>query len=156
MGMAENNPHGANQYQSDPRQTNFLARYMNPDSETYSNALQSALAAGYAQEYAENILNLRPTWLSDAMESLIDTKRLKKAEAVLDRILNEEPVDAQGGRDNQLLKTQADVGKFFAKTLNKKKYSERIEQTGADGKDLIPDQTSIKIAEAAISSYLQK
>ena len=42
----------------DPRQTAFLTYYLDPKSETFSNALQSGLKAGYKQEYAENILNI--------------------------------------------------------------------------------------------------
>ena len=50
----------ANQYSVDPRQLNFLANYLDKDSETYANCLQSALKAGYAREYAENLMNLMP------------------------------------------------------------------------------------------------
>ena len=60
----------------DPRQTNFLAYFLDPKSATYSNALQSALKAGYAQEYAESMLYQLPDWLS---ENLGDVKRLLKA-----------------------------------------------------------------------------
>lgn len=43
-----------------PQQELFLERYTNPKSPTFSNALQSALEAGYKQEYAENITTLMP------------------------------------------------------------------------------------------------
>ena len=108
-----------------PQQELFLASYTNPKSDTFSNALQSALKAGYTQEYSESITAQMPDWLS---ENLGDMKRLRKAEKVLDNILELAPVDSEGKVDNALLKTQADVGKFFAKTLDKKKYSERVEQ----------------------------
>ena len=40
-----------NQYKPDPRQALFLKHYLDPKSPTFSNALQSALKAGYEQEY---------------------------------------------------------------------------------------------------------
>ena len=52
-----------------PRQILFLKGYLDPKSETFSNALQSALKAGFTQEYAENITNLMPNWLSEAIGS---------------------------------------------------------------------------------------
>jgi len=33
-----------------PQQKQFLENYLNPESETWGNALQSALKAGYKQE----------------------------------------------------------------------------------------------------------
>jgi len=124
------NPQGFNQHVPDPRQANFLANYLSMDSETYSNALQSALRAGYAQEYAESITAQMPTWL---LESLGKNKRLNKAEKVIDKILDLEPLDEEGKLDNQALKTQADIAKFIASTVGKKDYSTRSEHTGKDG-----------------------
>lgn len=128
-----NNPNGANQYVPDPRQSNFLANYLDINSETYSNALQSALRAGYSQEYAENITSTMPVWLSESMGK---NKRLQKAEKILDRILELDALDEAGNLDNQALKTQADIAKFIASTVGKKDYSTRSEVTGKDGKDL--------------------
>lgn len=68
----------------DPRQSLFLSIYMDPKSPTFSNALQSALRAGYSQEYAENITAQMPVWLS---ENLGKEKRVHLAEAHLDEIL---------------------------------------------------------------------
>lgn len=118
-----NNPYGANQYQVDPRQAKFLANYLDINSKTYSNCLQSALDAGFSQEYAENLLNLMPKWLSESMDSMLDIKRLIKAEKVLDKVLEMDAVDQEGKLDNQLLKTQTDVAKFVGSTIGKKKYS---------------------------------
>lgn len=41
------NPNGANQYLLDPRQIKCWEYYTNPKSETFSNAYQSAIRAGY-------------------------------------------------------------------------------------------------------------
>ena len=121
--MASQNPHGANQYQPDPRQSLFLAHYLDPKSETFSNALQSALKAGYSQETSESITSNMPTWLS---ESLGDNLLIKKAEENLLYFLTETKDE----------KIKQDTTKFVAERLNKKKYSTRSELTGADGKDL--------------------
>lgn len=123
----------ANQYESDPRQSLFLAYYLDPKSETFSNALQSALKAGYSQEYAESLTYQLPDWLS---ESLGDNKRLQKAEKKLDEILEMPAVDQEGRVDNALISNQVKVATLYAKGLGKHKYSERTEHTGANGKDL--------------------
>lgn len=49
---------------TDPRQIAFLSGFLDPGSPTYSNALQSAIAAGFSETYADNILHLMPDWLS--------------------------------------------------------------------------------------------
>ncbi len=124
-----------NQYKADPRQSLFLQYYLDIKSTTFSNALQSALKAGYEQEYAENITGQMPEWLS---ENLGKNKRLERAEKKIDEILDYN-AQTENGLDNTLLKTQADVSKFIASTIGKDKgYSTRQEHTGADGKDLIP------------------
>src|SRR5438132_6130451 len=79
------NPNGANQYQPDPRQALFLSYYLDPASETFSNALQSALKAGYQQEYAESITAKSTAWLA---ESVGDQFMLSKAERNLDKFLD--------------------------------------------------------------------
>lgn len=107
-----------------PQQENFLAYYTDPRSETFSNALQSALKAGFAQEYAENITSLMPDWLS---ESLGDLSRLRRAEKRLDQILDLEPVDSEGKIDNGLIANQMKAINLVAKGIGKSKYSERTD-----------------------------
>ncbi len=124
----------ANQHQPDPRQSLFLTSYLDPKSKTFSNALQSALAAGYSQEYAENIMALLPDWLSEAIG---DNELLAKAEKRLKQILDFEPVDEQGKIDSALLANQMKAINLVAKGLGKAKYSERVEQTGANGQPLV-------------------
>ena len=43
--------------QPDPRQATFLAYYLNPKSDTFSNAYQSGIKAGYSEEYSKVILS---------------------------------------------------------------------------------------------------
>lgn len=62
------NPNKVNQYtEPDPRQALFLAGYMDPNSPTFSNAYQSAVAAKYSEEYAKVITAQLPDWLSESL-----------------------------------------------------------------------------------------
>lgn len=107
-----------------PKQVLFLSNYNNPKSETFGNALQSALSAGYAREYAESIMSKNLDWMA---ENVGRRKRiLEKAEKNLETLL-----------DSEDEKVQADMTKFVAKTLGKNDgYSDRTEITGKDGKEL--------------------
>lgn len=112
----------------DDRQLKFLEYYLNPKSETYTNALQSALKAGFTQKYAENITTLMPEWLGEAMGK---EKRLAKAEKVFDECL-----ELEAGKDSGLLKIKQDTAKFLAETIGKDKgYTKRGELTGKDGQE---------------------
>lgn len=46
-----------------PQQILFLSCYTNPKSETFGNAVQSSLKAGYTESYANNITHSMPEWL---------------------------------------------------------------------------------------------
>lgn len=122
--MAKQNPNKANQYKVDPRQALFLQYYIDPKSETFSNAYQSAKKAGYEEEYAQNITGQMPTWLS---ESIRDRYLIDKAEQNLKEFLEQ----------NEDIKVKADITKFVAERLNKKKYSARQEITGEDGTQIV-------------------
>lgn len=113
-----------------PQQEAFLSYYTNPNSDTFGNALQSALKANYSQEYSESITAKMPDWLA---ENVGDMKRLKKAEKVLDRTLELDAINEEGKVDTQVLKIQTDVAKFVGSTIGKSKYSTRQELTGKDG-----------------------
>lgn len=119
-----------------PIQEAFLSYYTNPKSETFSNATQSALKAGYSAEYADNITYLMPDWLS---ESLGDMKRLRKAEKNLDEVQGIDIYDEEGKPDSQLIDKRTKVDMFLAERLNKTKYSTRNELTGKDGQNLVPE-----------------
>lgn len=121
----------ANQYQTDPRQTAFLKAYLDPKSDTWSNAKQSALKVGYAPEYADNIMSIYPDWLSDAIG---DTKLIQKATRNLDMALDGLLDDPEkGGKPLQLKATEITL-----RGLQKTKWSERQEVTGKDGSPLVP------------------
>ena len=113
------NPNGANQYVLDPRQTLFYENYFDPKSETFSNALQSALRAGYTQEYADNIKHLMPEWLSERMG---DMNMVRKAEKNLNKILDMKTEIVEGIENPKLLTIQSDVSQFVAERLGRRKY----------------------------------
>jgi len=117
-----------------PQQELFLASYTNPKSETFGNARQSALKAQYSETYADNITDAMPEWL---LENIGDLIRLRKAEKILDRTMDMEPIDELGRVDNGLIANQLKAASLVAKGIGKAKYSERVEQTGKDGAPLV-------------------
>ncbi len=105
-----------------PQQIAFLKYYIDPkEVDTFGNALQSALKAGYTREYAENIMSLMPDWLS---ENIARRKRiLEKAEKRLETLI-----------DSEDERVAADMVKHTTKTLGKNVgYSDRLELTGKNG-----------------------
>ena len=105
----------ANQYEADPRQLDFLQRYLNPQSKTYSNVYQSALDAGYSNEYARQ-LRSKADWVTENTHLVTKEKLVTKAKKVLDKSL-----------DSQDEKIAQDTAKFIAKT--DKDFSEKQEHT---------------------------
>ena len=119
------NPEGYNQYMINPKQDLFLSYYLDPKSETWSNAYQSALRAGYSDEYAKNMTGQMPDWLS---ENIKDTSLLQTALNNLNEFLN--------NTDERVQNIRWDATKTVLKGLAKNKFSERTELTGKDGKEL--------------------
>ena len=134
--MSINSP--ANQYATDPRQRLCWGYYINPRSETFSNALRSALKAGYEDTYATQITSTE--WFRDKVRRL---DMLQKAEKVLEEtldmdvsittIVNELEVIKI---DPALAKIKQDTAKFIAERVGKEYYSTRSEVTGANGKEI--------------------
>ncbi len=124
----------ANQHQPDPRQSLFLAYYLNPKSDTFSNAYQSAVKAGYEEEYAKVIVSRDLDWIS---ESVKDSDLIKKAEKALVEALEYIAVNEEGKLDAGAGRLKLDAAKLVLKGLAKEKYSERVEQTGANGQPLV-------------------
>lgn len=119
-----------------PRQQRFLALYLDPKSDTRGNALQSALKAGFKQEYAEVILNKDLTWVSEGVGK---DKMLEKAERNLDEFLDLDPWITQKNKDgdeykkysSETLKVKADVTKFVAGTVGRLKYGSKDPDGGS-------------------------
>ena len=99
--------------QLDPRQAKFLELYLDPQSETFGNAYQSGIKAGYSKEYSENIMSLLPDWLSENIEG---------AELVAQALKNLK--EFLKGKDRKI---RADMTKFTLERLNKKKFSSKTE-----------------------------
>lgn len=117
------NPNGVNQYTGpDPRQAAYLAFYLDPKSETYANSLQSALKAGYSQEYAESLRAQMPVWLS---ESLGDNRRVESAQKHIDEVL-EIPILVQAMGAFGPLTKKIPTGKFKFVTKNGKRKKVQI------------------------------
>lgn len=106
-----------------PQQEEFLKNFLDPQSETFSNYTQSALKAGYSEDYANSITAQMPKWLDEALE---DNNLVRKA---LDNLY-----EFLGDREN--INIRADMTKFTLSRLNKGKFSDRTEHTGKNGKDL--------------------
>ena len=103
---------------TDPRQELFLKYYTDPkEKNTFSNAYQSGIKAGYTHEYSKTILSQGVEWLSD----FLNTRRkriLSKAEQRLEELL-----------DSDDEKIKADIAKFSAKTLGREIYNEKNDNT---------------------------
>ena len=132
--MLENktNPYGANQYQLDPRQKLCWDYYTNPKSATFGNGKQSAIRAGYDEEYAGQITVAE--WFLAKLRRL---NMLSKGEKVLDETLSYQAIDEEGKVDPAIARIKLDAAKVVVTTLGKDEgYSTRTEVTGKDGKDL--------------------
>lgn len=125
----------------DARQMTFLQFYMDARSETFGNARQSALKAGYSDNYANQITARAGQWLTE-----IDSRRerlLNKAERNLEEFIDLNPlIDAMGPFGPLVNKETGEVYKrystsiaslklnatiFVGETLGKKHYSKRTE-----------------------------
>lgn len=146
--MADTNPNGANQYQLDPRQKLCWEFYINPKSETFGNGMQSAIKAGYSESHSATITT--ETWFQEKVRRL---NMLSKGEKVLDETLDYDPIDPESGKiDSSIARIKLDAAKHVTSTLGKDEgYSSRQENTGAGGKDLIPEQITQEEKEALLS-----
>lgn len=112
-----------------PKQALFFSLWTDPSSETFGNAYQSGVKAGFKEEYAKTITSQMPDWLSENIKRL---NMLDKAEKNLNRAMDYED------ENPRFAKLRLDASKFVAERLNKKHYSLRKEMTGPEGKDLPP------------------
>lgn len=145
--------HG-NQHIADPRQSLFKEYYLDPKSETFSNAYQSAIKAGYEESYAERITSNAQgnDWYS---ETIRDHEMLRKAENNLSEYLTMDTMnDVIKGdsviriRDTQLEKIKQDTTKFVVERLGKGKYSTRQEVTGKNGEAIVPLKVIIETPDS--------
>lgn len=156
-------PAVSNQWIADPRQQLFIAYYLDPKSSTFSNGLQSALRAGYSEEYSSVMLASMPDWLSEKLSNIKTSSLLAKAERNLDELLDlPSQVQAMGAfgpifSDKEknkplmvhatgLLKVKSDVTKFVAERVGKAKY-------GSDGEDKSNKVLIINISGQSAQRY---
>lgn len=111
-----------------PQQQLFLSNYLDPNSETWSNAYQSAKKAGYSEEYSKNMTGQMPEWLSENIkDTALTSKALVNLSDALDGYL-----DQEGGTKN----IQWKATETTLKAMLKEKFASRTELTGANGKEL--------------------
>ena len=121
----------------DPRVTAFKRAYMDATNpKTFCNIRQSALIAGYSEQYAENISGRKrpPKWwleFRDSQEAL-RAEMLKMSEQHFYKVL-QTPDDTNDG-DRYKLKQR--TAEFVSERVGKEVYSTRQEVTGADGRRL--------------------
>lgn len=140
------NPYKSNQFTLDPRQLTCWKFYTDPKSETFGNAKQSAIRAGYEEGTAHQITVAE--WFVAKVRRM---NMLSKAEKVLSETLEIDHTE-NGKPVPSLLSIKTDVAKFLAKTQGKNEgYSERQELTGKDGSPLITDKDK---ADEVINDYL--
>jgi phage terminase small subunit len=132
----------ANQYTPDKREQICWDFYVESITKGQPNAYESAIKAGYSEDHARNIT--LQGWFKERLEDLDRKDMLSKAEKKLAKTLTYEVEDTETGKvQTDLLRIQVDVSKHLTSTLGKDKgYSSRTEQTGKDGKDLIPPTLS--------------
>lgn len=155
--MNKTNPNSANQYQLDPRQKLCWDSYINPRSETFGNAYQSAIKAGYEKGTAEQITGFK--WFVEKTRRL---NLLNKAEKVLEEMIDMSTINTVERGDELIVKTdpaltkiKQDTAKFLAERLGKENYSSRSELTGPDGSNLVPVDEEIKSKiDSAINQFL--
>lgn len=91
----------------------FFNYYFDPKSPTFSNGLQSALKAGFEETYALALVSKMPTWLEEKVKEM---NMLSKAERNLNNMLDLDE------KDSNKLRVKADITKFIAERLGKRKY----------------------------------
>lgn len=98
----------------DPRQLKFLELYMDPDSLSYGNALQSALRAGYSENYGKQIASISLHWLTENNRKPTGPT----ADDIVDRLFAEAKV-ARASKDRiRALEILAKIQKLFTDGAN--------------------------------------
>lgn len=145
----------------DPRQKLFWDAYVDPESSTFNNIRQSALAAGFAETTADKIGENE--WFKGRLRRL---NMRVKGETVLDDMLDL-PVnkievshkDKEGNpvqivtTDSSLVKIKQDTAKFVVERLGKEDWSTRQELSGPGGGPLI-DPAAKQKGDNAINEFL--
>ena len=115
------------------RQLLFLGYYLDPKSDTFSNAYQSSIKAGFSETYATNMKSREPKWL---LETVKDKDLLAKAERNLGQLLDQD----------KNLNVRATITMFVAERLGKGKYikKEKVEHSGNLGVIVLPQRDNVE------------
>jgi hypothetical protein len=117
-----------------PKQRAFETYYNDPKSPTYCNAKQSAIKAGYTEQYANSITAQHPDWLNKGDN--LRAEMLERAELNLKAITE---MDEEQLKNPQFAKIWQDTNKFISERLGKEYYSSRQEVTGKDGRRIFDE-----------------
>lgn len=130
----------------DPRVALFKAAYCDPHLPTFGNCKQSAIAAGYTEQYADTITARLPKWLEELLQDdeILRADMLKRAQRNLKSVVEEKKPDNVSEK-----KLWIGVNQFVSGTLGKDFFSTRQELTGKDGKRLfsIKDESREKTVD---------
>lgn len=128
-----------------PQREMLISLYNNPESETFGNAKQSAIRAGFSEAYANNITVQAPRWFVD---NCTHGELMQLAQEKLKHYLT---LDA---KDTPTMKIQQDTAKFIASSLGKEKYSTRSEVRSTGEKRAI-DPTTKLIVEKVLDDFMR-
>lgn len=144
--MSINSP--ANQYALDPRQKTCWEFYVDPKSETFANALRSALRAGYEESYARTMTDT--DWFRDRVRRL---NMLSKAEKVLEKALDYPTENSDGEVNVPLLAVQTKVATTVATTMGK---NEGWSSKGEDAQDKMAENIKASPESIAIAKRYEE
>lgn len=114
----------------------FWGWYLDPTSPTLMKAKESALKAGFLEEQASKVTQMK--WFKSAT---LKEKVYSTAEKVLEEMLELSPYSTKIAKDGSafesidpaIIKIKQDTAKYITSTLGKKDYSLRNELTGKGG-----------------------
>ncbi len=122
----------ANQYTSDEREQICWDFFIESITIGQENAYGSAIKAGYSEDHSRNIT--LQGWFKERLDKLKRRGMFSKAERLLDKTMDYEPLDMEGNINVPLLAVQTKVATTLVTALGKDDgYSTRVESTGAGG-----------------------
>ncbi len=152
MESPKTNPNGANQYTLDPRQKLCWENYTNPKSETFGNATQSAIKAGYTTGTADTITTTE--WFIGKLWRLNSTYTGERKIKELMELPILEPDSSKV--DVGIARIQADLAKYLTSTQGKDDgYSTRSEVTGKGGEPLFHDKETKSTVDNLIEDFVK-
>lgn len=109
---------------NDPKHQLFEAYYTNPQSPSFGNARKSAMGAGYTKSYADNLLHLRPKWISDIIGRMDTAKMAQRARQNLEEDLNMSIIEQAMGAFGPIFATDKEGKKTIPVMVRNSKFIE--------------------------------